>query len=230
MPSYDLHVHSSLTIGENTVEEMALMASKLGLTGIGIVRYSQDVIELPKVEGMDIISCIEIKPKSLEDMDKEIKRVRDKAEILIISGGDYDINRASCENPMVDIIAHPELGRKDSGLDHICAKAAQENNVAIELNFKSLLESYKKKRSNVLSSMKKNVKLCNKYGAKIMVVSGAISQWGMRSAREMAALAKILGMDLGNAILTTSMIPDEMVRTNREKLSGKRIEGARIIE
>ena len=248
MPSYDLHTHSKLTIGENTVEEMSSMANKLGFSGIGIVRYSNNIIDLPnvevsphisgkvseilnsqKLENIDIISCVEIQTKNVEELDKEIKRVRNKSEIVIVSGGDYDINRAACENSMVDILAHPELDRKDSGLDYVCIRSAKENNVAIELHFKSFLESFKRKRTNILNKMGKNVKLCNKYNAKIIVSSGAITKWGMRSGREMSALAKILGMELGQAISTTTSVPEEMVKKNREKLSGKRIEGVREI-
>ena len=37
MAFYDLHVHSTMSIGENSVEEMAEMGKRLGFSGIGIV-------------------------------------------------------------------------------------------------------------------------------------------------------------------------------------------------
>ena len=33
--NYDLHVHTTLSIGENSVEDMAQMGKRLGLAGIG---------------------------------------------------------------------------------------------------------------------------------------------------------------------------------------------------
>ena len=131
---------------------------------------------------------------------------------------------------MVDVFVPPELGRKDSGLDHICVKAARENNVAIEVNFREVLESYKKRRVFVLSAIKKNIKLCRNYGTNIVTTSGAVNKWGLRSGRELASISHLLGMDLGVAIDSVSTVPEEIVRVNREKLSGKRWEGVNVVE
>ncbi len=230
MVYYDLHVHTSLSIGENTVEEMAEMAKRLSLSGIGIVRYYPNIGELPKIDGIDIISAIMIKAAKPEELNGVAEKVRNKAEILMVHGGDYDVNRAACENSMIDILCHPELGRKDSGLDHICARAAHDNNVAIEVNFREVLESYKRNRIYVLSAMKKNIELCKKYSVKIVTTSSAVTKWGMRSGRELAAITHLLGLDLGKSIETTSVIPEQMLRVNREKLAGRRFEGVRVEE
>ncbi len=230
MPFYDLHVHSSLSIGEDTPEEIAEFAKRLGFAGIGIVTYYEGkAVELPKIEGIDIISSVIIKPSSVDELNALANKVRNHAEILMVHGGDYDINRAACENPMIDVLCHPELGRKDSGIDHICAKAAAENNVAIEINFREILESHKRHRVHVLSAMRKNAMLCRKYGAKAVSVSSAVTKWGMRSGRELAAVAYLLGMELGSAIATASDMPQEIVRINREKLAGNRWEGVSVV-
>lgn len=232
MPFYDMHVHTSLSIGEDPVEEMANFAKRLGLSGIAIVRYytHQKLSELPKIEDIDLINTAIIKPNSAEELATMARKIRNDAELLIVHGGDYDVNRAACENSMVDILAHPELGRKDSGLDHICAKAARENGVAIEVNFREVLESYKKRRVFVLSAIKRNIKLCRNYDVKIITTSGAVNRWGLRSGRELAAISNLLGMDLGIAIDSVSTVPEEILRTNREKLAGTRWEGVNIVE
>jgi|SRR3989344_6486496 len=229
MVFYDLHAHSNMSIGENSVEEMADMARQLGFSGIGIVRYYSEKMEpLPKVEGIDIVSSVMMKASNPEEMKKAVRAVREKAEIVMVHGGDYAVNRSACENPMVDILCHPELGRRDSGLDHICAKAARENGVAVEINFREILESHRKNRAYVMSSIKRNVKLLVKYETRIVSTSGAVTKWGMRPGRDIAALANLMGMDLGAAIASVSDVQEEIVRINREKLAGKRWEGVRI--
>jgi ribonuclease P/MRP protein subunit RPP1 len=231
MGFYDLHVHTSLSIGENTVEEMAEMAKKLGLSGIGIARYYAGRLDYPpEVEGIDIVNSIMIKPSNVGDFSSLIEKVRPKAEVLMVHGGDYDVNRAACENSAVDVLCHPELGRKDSGLDHICARAAHDNDVAIEVNFREVLESYKKNRVYVLSSMRKNIDLCRKYEVKIVTSSSAVTKWGLRSGRELAAITHLLGLEISKAIDTTSTIPESIVTRNREKLAGKRYEGVRVVD
>ncbi len=148
----------------------------------------------------------------------------------MVHGGDYEVNRAACENPLVDVLCHPELGRKDSGLDHVCLNAAAENRVAIEINFREILESYKRKRVYILSGMKKNVRLARKYGVKVATASGAVGRYGLRSGRELAAITHILGLELGDAINSVSAVPEEIIRINREKLAGNRWEGVSIVE
>jgi ribonuclease P/MRP protein subunit RPP1 len=231
MPFYDLHVHTALSIGENTVDEVVEMAKRLGLSGLGIVRYYTGRVEkIPERKDIDLVSAMIIKPDNGEELDALAKKIRNKVEILMVHGGSYDINRAACENSMIDILCHPELGRRDSGLDHICVKSAQENNVAIEINFREILESYKRQRVYILSSMMKNIKLCNKYNAHAVTTSGAVTKWGLRSGRELAAITNLFGLDLGKAIASVSTIPTEIVTKNREKLANKRWEGVNVIE
>ena len=231
MPFYDLHMHTTASIGENTLEEMASFASKLGIAGIGIVQYYSGTVEdVQKMEGIDAVNCIMLKPSSAQELNDVAGRVRNKCEILMVHGGDYEINRAACENSVIDVLCHPELGRRDSGLDHVCMKAAADNEVAIEVNFREVLESYKIKRTYVLSAMKKNIKLARKYGANTVTTSGAVTKWGMRSGRELAAITHLLGLELGQAIDSASAVPESMVRKNREKLAGKRWQGVNIVE
>jgi len=230
MPFYDLHVHTTLSIGENPVEEIVEMAKRLGLSGLGIVRYYTGRIEkIPERKDIDLVSAMIIKPDSKEELDAIAKKIRNRVEVLMVHGGNYDINRAACENSMIDILCHPELGRRDSGLDHICVKSAQENDVVIEINFREILESYKRQRVYILSSMMKNIKLCKKYNANVITTSGAITKWGMRGGRELAAITHLFGLDLGKSISSVSTIPVEIVRKNREKLANKRWEGAKVI-
>jgi RNase P/RNase MRP subunit p30 len=78
--------------------------------------------------------------------------------------------------------------------------------------------------------MAKNVKLCREYNADIITTSGAVNKYGLRSARELAAVTNLLGLELGKAIESVSSLPEEIIKSNREKLSGKRWEGARVVE
>jgi len=228
---YDMHCHTLQSTGENTAEEMVAFAKRLGIDGLGIATYYSSSVEIvPKLERVDTVSCVIIKADNANDVDKIARKIRNKVEVLMVHGGDYDVNRAACESSLIDVLCHPELGRKDSGMDHICMRAAAENNVAIEINFREILESYKRKRIYVLSAIKKNVKLAKKYGTKIVTTSGAVNKWGLRSCRDLVAFAYLLGLDLGEAIATTSTTPEEIIRVNRQKLAGKAWEGVSVAE
>ena len=62
---YDLHVHTNLSIGENTIEEMVGMARQLGLGGLGIARYynGTKLEALPKIENFDVINAVIIRQR-----------------------------------------------------------------------------------------------------------------------------------------------------------------------
>ena len=51
----------------------------------------------------------------------------------------------------------------------------------------------------------------------------------MRSGRELASIAHLLGLELGDAINAASVVPEELVNTNRDKISGKKTEGVTIV-
>jgi ribonuclease P/MRP protein subunit RPP1 len=229
MPFYDLHVCTSDTTGENTIEEMSAWAKRLGLAGIGIIHFPEhEPKPLPKKD-IDLISVALIKAPHVDEVKGLIDKMRDKVEIIAVMGGNYDINRASCENPAVDILCSPEKGRTDSGLDHICARAAQENNVAIEINFHEVLEAYKRQRVRELSALRKNIMLCRQYEAPIITTSGAMTKWDLRAGRDLAALPALLGLELGKAIETISSKPEEIIKRNREKLVDRAWERVRMV-
>ncbi len=218
MGYYDLHVEIK------DVEKAVEMAVRLGYSGVGIVGLTKE--ETKNME--NVISVGLIKAKSKEELKKKLSEERKKYEVIIVSGGIYDVNRAACEDSRVDILAHPEYGRNDSGLDHVCVKAAAENNVAIEINFSEILNSTNRVR--LFRHLRKNIMLARKYGAEIVIASGAKSLWEMRAPRDLAGFVFLLGLDLNKSIDGISTIPEEIVNVNREKLEGKRFGDVRVVD
>ena len=221
---FDLHVTTKHSFGTDGIPEVVKMAERLELDTICIadaVDTMEKILEIKKEiaeikSDVNVILGIEIIAKNPNDMANKVTRFRDIADIIIVSGGDIDINRAACENPKVDILAHPEFKRKDSGLDHVMAAAAAKNKVAIELNFRSFLHSSGKARAYLLASMQRNAMLCKKFDAPVIVASAAENAWEMRAGKELSTLAYLAGMDVENAITTVSTIPEFLVRRVKE--------------
>lgn len=203
-------------------------AKLLGFSGISAF-VNHEISELKKIsEGLDIVSSIMLSPRNPDELYAELDKNRKRFEIIAVAGGDYEVNRSACEDNRVDILLHPELGRMDSGIDHICAKAAADNSVAIEINFNQILNA--KSRPRMIYFLKRNIYLCGKYSAPVITTSGARSIWDMRAPRELASVSHVLGMDLNRAIDSVSIIPEEKIKANREKLSGIRYGEVKVIE
>jgi ribonuclease P/MRP protein subunit RPP1 len=239
MKFYDLHLQSNLSGGENSIEEIVRFAEKLGYSGIAICDSYQDkekIDELKKAikeveTEIEVYPGVNIKAKNVNELKEIINKVREKVLVVVVSGGNYNINRAACEDSRVDILAHPELGRIDSGLDQVCLEAATQNNVAIQINFKEILYSFRKPRSYILNHITKNIRLTDHFRTPVIICSDAQSTWDMRAPRELVSIANVLGLDLGKAFLGVTSIPQQIVEDNKKILEGTKItEGVEIVE
>ncbi len=235
---FDMHITTSHSFGTDDVPEIVKMAERLELDTICIadavdtidkfMQIKKEIAELKST--VNILLGVEIVAKNPQDMANKVNRFREPADIVIVSGGDIDINRAACENPKVDILAHPEYKRKDSGLDHVMAAAAAKNKVAIELNFRSFLHATGRQRAYLLAGMQRNAMLCKKFDAPIVVTSAAQNTWEMRAGKDLSTLAYICGMDVENAINTVSSIPEFLARRVKEiKSPGFVMPGVKVI-
>ena len=224
MKFFDMHVHSIFAGGESSLEEIAETLKSLGYSGFCFVCYFEDETQLEilkaevervgKEKGIEIFLGFEARNK--REL-RQLIKLRRKYDVLLVRGGNLSLNRVACETPEVDILTHPELGRNDSGIDHVSARFASENDVAIELNFKELLITSGKKRSKILRYMARNVELCRKYGTKIIINSGAVSKWDLRHPLSLISLGVIAGLDLKVAKECISQVPASIIKKIRER-------------
>lgn len=237
MEFYDLHVSA----GANTSEELAKMAEKLGWRGFAIAEkfesvekfkaFKATVAEAQKNSKVEIFPAAEIHASEPAELKHAIEKARELALIVIVAGGNYKINRAACEDGRVDILAHPSLGRFDSGLDEACLQKAFENNVAIEINFREILGAFRRQRSQILQNIRTNIRLCTEMRNKIILCSNASSIWEMRDPRQIVAIAENLGLELIRGFASASATPLAIVQKNRAVLSGARIaEGVELVK
>jgi ribonuclease P/MRP protein subunit RPP1 len=226
VPVYiDMNVKTSHSSGADSLEKIVEMARKLELKAIVVADTFDSKKELKTLRSeaekitsdVKVYVGVEIKAETPKELKSKVERFRKHADVILVSGGNVEINRAACENPFVDVLCHPEAGRKDSGMDHVMAKQASIYNVAIELNFREFLHASKKQRSHILAHMCRNVMLAEKYGVNVVVTSGAGSIWEMRAGRELAALAYVVGMTREHAVRTTSSIPESIIARALER-------------
>jgi ribonuclease P/MRP protein subunit RPP1 len=226
MKFYDLHVYSSFANGQPTIEQLATTAKELGYSGICYVVYfegkemskivEKQIKEVSRKVGIEIF--LGFKARNIKELNF-LAKMRREFDLLLVKGGDLSLNRAAVETPEVDILAHPELGRSDSGFNHVLAKLASKNGVAIEINFREILTSSGVTRSMILAHMRENIKLAKKYKVPIVLCSGAISNWELRSPFCLISMATQLGLELKEAKLAISKIPEKMVEKALERRS-----------
>lgn len=222
----DLHVHYYPGITKD--------AWKMGYQGLVLVRSSEEsssnlsghkeqleTYRNSAIPSRDIPSKIstfegvEIRAKNPEDLKRKIQNFRKRTDVLLVHGGDLKINRAALEDPRVDVLAHPYHGRRDSGFNHVLAKKAAENKVAVEINLGYFLRNRNHRRQKVLAQFRELVKLKSKFNFSLVITSGARSLYDLRSPRDLMALSKCFGMDKVTSFSALSTVPKAITENNQ---------------
>jgi len=228
MNCFDLHVHSAFSGGESDLEQLAETAKQLGFNGICFVFYYQDdrqkdilLAEMNRIgKEIGIETYLGFEARDLKEL-RVLTNKRRSFDILLVRGGDLELNRAACETPEVDILTHPEYQRNDPGLDHVCMKFAAKNKVAIEMNFREILISNKATRAKIMYNIKHNIEVAKKYHAPVILCSGAISHWELRSPECLISMATQLGLELKDAKKSISEVPENIIKRVKERKSKK---------
>ena len=224
MAFYDLHLHSEFSEGKSSVEDFAKRAKILGFHGICFAVYYKDIrrvdqlkkraTEVSKKIGIDIF--IGLEATTLEEL-KKLINVRRDYDLLLVRGTNLNLNRKAVQTKEVDILTHPEYNRKDSGLNHIMTKLAAKNKVAVEINFREILQSSKNTRSHIMHHIQENVKLCKKYKTPIIISSGAVSHWQLKDPKILISMGCLVGLELNEAKKALSKTPEDMIKMIKER-------------
>ena len=227
---YDLNIHV-LPDCADSPSRMILEAKRMGFMGICLTSFNEanifhnHDISLPFCNNIEVCLGIEIQAQSVSKLNKDVGRLRDKADIILAGGGHDNINRAAVENGRVDILAHPTCFGKP--LNHVLAKAASNNGVAIDFNIDALTMQKGGSRIKALTALRRNVRLARKYDAPMIITSSARSHYDLRGPREMIALGMLMGMTTDEAFAALSQVPHAIIRRNLD--NNRIMEGVEVI-
>ncbi len=197
---FDLNIRGS-SLEDNL--NLAIEASKYGWDHINF-SYNQDNFKSALEFKQELESnlnneisfdyTLEIKSNNINDIKKIARKFRNKASCISVVGGDLKVNRAVVENIQMDVLSRPYLKRFDSGLNHVLAKEAKRNNVAVELCFKDILRSYLSPRSKVISNFKDIYTLYRKFDFPLILSSRAESVFDIRTTHDFISVFKQTGL------------------------------------
>lgn len=222
---FDLNIKGS-SIEDNL--KLAIEASKYGWKHINFSYNQNDFKEAQKFKNElsdnleEVISfdyTLEIKSTNINEIRKIARKFRSKSSCISVIGGDLKVNRAVLENVQMDVLSRPYLRRFDSGLNHVLAKEAVRNNVAVELCFKDVLKSYLAPRSKVISNFKDVYTLYRKFDFPLILSSRAESVFDIRTTHDFIAFFEQTGLkycEIEKSFLTAKNILE--FNKNRDKM------------
>ncbi|MDO5832212.1 ribonuclease P protein component 3 [Methanobrevibacter sp.] len=188
------------------LENNIALASEASRYGWGHINFSynqnefkeglelRDELEDSLSDVIDFDYTLEIKSTNINEIRKIANKYRNKASCISVVGGDLKVNRAVVENVKIDVLSRPYLKRFDSGLNHILAKEALNNSVAIELCFKDVLRTYLSHRSKVISSFKDIYVLYRKFDFPLVLSTRSESIFDIRTTHDFISFFKQTGL------------------------------------
>jgi len=234
---YDLHIHSTFSSGESSLEDIVKVAKELGYKGVGFISYPlrkeeenlliAEVNRVSKEYNFEIYLGFEATNKI--ELKKLLNRRRE-FDLLLVRGGTNLMNRIAVENRGVDILTHPDYERKDCGINHVLARLAKENEVAIEINLREVLNSEGLIRKNVLANHMDIIKLYKKFKFPLIVSSGALSHWQIKDPKVLISYLVTLGLEMKEAKEALTKTPKRIIERVKEWRSEKWImPGVRLV-
>jgi ribonuclease P/MRP protein subunit RPP1 len=197
---FDLNVKGSSL--ENNVK-LARQASEYGWEHINF-SYNQNEFKQAlnlkndlkeNLDGLiDFDYTLEIKSTNINEIRNHANNFRNRASCISVVGGDLKVNRAVLENIKIDVLSRPYLNRYDSGLNHVLAKEAVRNNVAVELCFKDILRTYLSPRAKVISNFRDIYTLYRKFDFPLVLSSRAESILDIKTAHDFCEVFKQTGL------------------------------------
>ena len=168
-------------------------------------------------EHAEISMGINILNANSNEIRKIINKYRNKSNYISCLGGDLKVNRSVCENRRIDVLSRPYYKRKDSGMNHVLAKEAQRNNVAIELCFRDILNNRLKYRARVISSFKEIMMFHRKFKFPLILTTDSKSIYHVRSTRDIAAFFRSIGFSDEEIYNGFYYYPKKIVDYNNER-------------
>lgn len=137
---------------------------------------------------------LNVKSNNPNEIRKIIRKYRNNASCISVLGGNLKVNRSCLENIQVDVLSKPYFKRYDAGINHVLAREAKENNVAIELVFNDILKSYLSHRSKILANFREIYRLHRKYEFPLILSSGGESIFDIKTVKDFKAVFTQTGL------------------------------------
>lgn len=215
---------ADLCIRTSDVEKALDVGRKLNLDMMGLV---VPLDELPRIRKLrekrgwrkrpSIALGTEARAQKPGQLRRLVSGVRASAELVVVRGGTEELNRAALEIPEVDVLMNHGISGRP-GINHVLARLAKKNNVAIGFDLNSLMVSYRLGRIQEFSAMTDTARIVRRFKSPFVLTSGAMDAWDMRSPSELIALGRQLGFTEADA---RKGLSPEIVRENKKRLSGK---------
>jgi len=195
--------------GDSSVRRMALEARSLGFDRLVAAGVSSG-----GYYGIEVLRGVIIRDIMIKDLISRVKQERNSHSVVSVQAGDNGFNRAVTGIRGVHILRGIQSAGK-TAFDHVTAKMAADNRVAVDIDLSPLISGRGVLRQRAIHRYLDILLLERRFEFPVTLSSHARSVLEMRAVREISGLCSLLDMDIGDVekalngvdIVTTSPNP-----------------------
>jgi len=216
------------------LERMLRLAVDIGYSGVALSSNNAPrmIRGLCREMDLEIISRIDLRPRSTRELMAHLKWARRRFEIVAVDCHSKEVARQAAKDHRVDLLdfSSSVSTRSKVWFDRQEAVLASGANCAYEINLSDLILKGPAVTARLLSIVRREVENAKKHKVPIIISSGAHSCSLMREPRGLASLVDLVDIGEEESLEMISSIPWSMVEVNREKLTSGFVEpGVRVV-
>jgi ribonuclease P/MRP protein subunit RPP1 len=221
----DLHLCAPFRDSEK-LRKMVTKSFELGYRLVGIPlppNVGLDEVErLRKIcyeAGLDLVSRVDLTPKSLHELLASLRRLRRKFEVVSVLCTSKPIARQAAKDRRVDVLSFPVAKPRSRFFDSAEAELASESSSSLEIDIGPLLSLEGFLKIRLISSFRREVAIAKSFRVPVVISSGTTNDYLLRSPHDYSALTMLFDMNSSLALNALSEVPLRIVERNRLKLS-----------
>jgi ribonuclease P/MRP protein subunit RPP1 len=221
----DLHLRIPLEDRSET-EKMISRASELGYrllaTPLPLQVTKERIIQLKQIckdADVDLVTRVNFTPQNPNELLHNLRRYRRKFEVVAVRCHTKNIARQAAKDRRVDILQFSVTNLHKRFFDQAEAELASQAVSSLEIELAPLLQFTSFSRIHLLSNLRKEVAIAERFKVPIILTSGATEEKLMRVPQNYAALTTLFDLPLSSALRALSENPWNIVNRNRKKLS-----------
>ena len=228
-----LNLKSSMN-ASRTIEKAATLGYNLVAVPLSPETREKEAMILRRIcknAKIDFASRVDIKPKTHNDLVRQLRKLRRKFEVLCVVCENKEVARQAAKDRRVDLLNFPSLDFRRRFFDRAEAELASNSLAAFEVDIRPLLVLEGPARVRLLSNLRRETAIAKEFHVPIVVSSGATNEMLLRKPREQAALTNLFDLGEVAALEAVSKTPKLILRRNRQKLGSKFVApGIRVIK
>ncbi|MFH0967841.1 MAG: RNase P subunit p30 family protein [Methanobacteriota archaeon] len=179
-------------VGSFSVNRAINELKNLGYTGLVACGLEKEIV--PEQSGFSIFKGRYIRLPGIREIQKEIQIASREGSLCIVRAGEGGVNRSILTSSGVHVLSDLHNAPKNA-FDRVCAQYAADHGVAIDIRITPLRELRGTPRERVIREYEEILLLQNRYEFPLIISSGAMSPFDLRSPRAIEALLIGIGME-----------------------------------